>query len=308
MTTAVLVMAYGTPSSPTTVLEFYTDVRRGRPPSEEQLAELTARYAAIGGVSPMLDRTKAQVLALGSSLEELRPGAFRTYYGAKHSEPKIEAAVAQAAAEGASGLTGLVLAPHFSSMGPGEYIERARDAADLAGLPSAFIERWWQEPALLDALVQRIHAAMASLPESRRDEAVVLFSAHSLPERVLEIADPYPDELAASAELVADAAGLERFRTVWQSAGRTPDPWLGPDIGEVIDGLAEGGVPAVVVCPIGFTSDHLEVLYDLDIVAAERAAGLGMEFRRTASINADPAVFAALARRIVDLAPPDGVR
>ena len=302
MTIGVVVMAYGTPKDQASILEFYTDIRRGRPPSDEQLADLVNRYDAIGGLSPMNARTAEQLTELQRGLNEIERGRFRTYYGAKHASPRIEEAVEHAAADGCSAVVGLVLAPHFSALSVGEYIERARDAADRLNLPSAFIESWHEEPALIEALSSRLDCAIATLPEASRDDVAVVITAHSLPERILGGGDPYPGQIARTGELIAQRLSLRSWMTGWQSAGRTSEPWLGPDINETIEELAAKGFPSVVVCACGFTSDHLEVLFDLDISARAVANRVGIAFARTESINADPAVFDALAARVNALA------
>ncbi|HVC26334.1 MAG TPA: ferrochelatase [Acidimicrobiales bacterium] len=300
--TGVVVMAYGTPAGPGDVLEYYTDIRRGRPPSEEQLADLVRRYAAIGGVSPLAARTAAQVAAVGGALGALAPGRYRVLHGAKHARPKIEDAIDELARRGVTRLVGLVLAPHYSALSVGEYIERAGHRAGELGIETAFVERWGADPVLVEVLAERVRAAVDGLELAPGSRLELVVSAHSLPVRILEMGDPYPDELRETAELVAARAGADRFRTGWQSAGRTPEPWLGPDILELLRDLAAEGVDAVVVCPAGFTSDHLEVLYDLDVEASRLAMNLGMRFARTPSLNDEPRVAAALARRIHDLA------
>jgi len=297
--TGVLVMAYGTPTGPDEVASFYTDVRRGRAPSEEQLADLERRYNAIGGVSPLGERTAAQVAAIGAALEKLAPGRFRTVYGAKHSKPKIEDAVDELARDGVGHLVGLVLAPHYSVLSVGEYVARARDRAERHGMTCAFVERWHDDPVLVQVLAERVHAAVASLGQAAPGRLEVLFTAHSLPERILTMGDRYPEELAETARLVAGRLGISAYRVGWQSAGRTPEPWIGPDVLALLPVLRAEGVEAVVVCPAGFISDHLEVLYDLDIEARRVAEGLGLAFARTDSLNDEPRVAAALARRVL---------
>ena len=301
MTTVVIVMSYGTPTAPGEVASFYTDVRRGRAPTPQQLEELVARYAAIGGLSPLTARSQSQVAALQAALEAAAPGHFAVYYGTKHGSPKLEEAIAEAAACGDSALVGVVLAPHYSALSVGEYLERAALAAKTYDLPATFVRHYGSEPELVELLASRAEDALSLLRPELAAEAEVLFSAHSLPARILESDDPYPTELAETAALVANAAGLRRFRTAWQSAGRTGEPWLGPDIVEVLGELASSGTRAVVVCPAGFTSDHLEILYDLDVAAAERARRLGLSFVRTASLNDDPLLARLLARLVVDL-------
>jgi protoporphyrin/coproporphyrin ferrochelatase len=298
VTTGLVVMAYGTPASAGDVEAYYTHIRRGRPPSPEQLADLSARYQAIGGVSPLAERTRAQVGAVAAALEADEPGRWRVALGNKHAAPFLEDAVAAVASAGPAGrppdrIVGLVLAPHYSRGSVGEYHARAGAAAAERGVAYVPLASWWALPAWVDAQADRVRAAIGSLPA--RSE--VLFTAHSLPERVLA-GDPYADELRASAEAVAAAAGLDggRWSLAWQSAGRTPEQWRGPDVADVIRDLgATGRADGVLVCPQGFVSDHLEVLYDLDVDARRVATEAGLAFARTASINDEPAVMAALA-------------
>lgn len=307
VTSALLVMSYGTPASIGEVEAYYTHIRRGRPPSPEQLADLLGRYRAIGGLSPLAERTRAQAAAIAAELDAARPGGWRVALGSKHAAPFIEEAVAGLAAgdrgdtnDGNDGpgpperIVGLVLAPHWSRGSVGEYHARAGDAAAALGVPYVPVDSWRSLPAWIDAQAERVRTALAGLPA--RTE--VLFSAHSLPERVLA-GDPYADELAASAKAIATAAALGRrhpWSLAWQSAGRTPEPWRGPDVTEVIGDLAASGrADGVLVCPQGFVADHLEVLYDLDVEARAVAAEAGLAFARTASINDEPTVMSGLA-------------
>lgn len=299
MTTGVLVMAYGTPAGPQDVASFYTDIRRGRPPNPDQLANLEDRYRSIGGVSPLAERTAAQVEAVGRALEDLAPSSYRVFYGSKHADPKIEDAVDAIATAGIDRLVGLVLAPHYSSLSVGQYIDRARKRASLHAIRAGFVEHWHDDEALVEVLSERLVESVSDLEARSEGPLEVVFSAHSLPARILDYDDPYPRQLAETAALVAERAGIVSFRTGWQSAGRTPEPWLGPDILELLDVLAGEGVKAVAVCPAGFTSDHLEILYDLDIEARAKADRLGLAFARTKSLNNEPRVAAGLARRIV---------
>ncbi len=301
--TAVLLMAYGTPRTPEEIEPYYTDIRRGRPPTPEALAELTARYDALGGTSPLAARTEAQQTALQSALDRLAPDQYVVSLGLKHAEPKIEAAVDEIAAQGFGRIVGLVLAPHYSSFSIGQYLDRARAAAAPHGIPVDGIESWAVEPAYIEFIAADVTAKLATMPVHTK----VLFTAHSLPQRIIAAGDRYPDELRATAEAVAAAAGLGQWSTwsiAWQSAGRTPEPWLGPDILQVIDDIAaaenDAGRPVgVLVSAVGFVSDHLEVLYDLDIEATQRAERHGISFARTACVNDDPGVMDALARRVI---------
>jgi protoporphyrin/coproporphyrin ferrochelatase len=294
----VVVMAYGTPRRREDVAAYYTDIRRGRPPSEEQLADLTRRYDAIGGLSPLVDRTEAQRSAVANALDSAAPRMFAVAVGLRHASPTIEEAVDALAESGVEQIVGLVLAPHYSTMSVAVYLQRAADAAANRHVPFVGIESWATEPVYVEYLVGAVDAAVRQLPANTK----VLFTAHSLPRRILDTADPYPAEVAATATLVADHLGIadDRWSIAWQSAGRTPEPWLTPDLLGTIDELAaEGQFAAVLVCPCGFVSDHLEVLYDLDIEARRRAEGRGLRFERTRVVNDDSAVMAALADRVV---------
>jgi ferrochelatase len=300
--TAVLAMAYGTPAGPEDLEAYYTHIRRGRPPTPELLAELRGRYEAIGGHSPLLELTRAQVAGLERALADAGHPDIRVALGMKHAAPFIEDTVAELAAAGARQIVGLVLAPHYSRMSVGEYTERARAAAAAApGQPSVSVVRSWHlAPGYLDFLSAALEDALRALPAEARAGAQVLFTAHSLPARILDSDDPYPAQLRETAAAVAARTGLERWSVAWQSAGRTPEPWLGPDVLEALGELAAADASAVVVCPAGFVSDHLEVLYDLDIEASSRARELGIVFARTASPNADPRFLHALALVVLD--------
>ncbi len=299
----VVVMAYGTPGSPEEVEEFYTDVRRGRPPSPEQLADLRRRYEAVGGTSQLTARTSEQVAGIQAVLESRDPGRFTCRYGSKHSHPKIEAAVDELAGGGAEALVGLVLAPHYSSGSVGEYLDRARARTEAHGLPVSFVEDWHDDPVLVDLLAKRVTEAFALAGASPGDEsAELLVTAHSLPRRIIDAGDGYDRRLRETAELVARRSDVARWRTCWQSAGRTPEPWIGPDILDVLRGLPGDGVTTAVVCPAGFTSDHLEINYDLDIEARKVATETGLRFARTTSLNADPLLCESLAGYVLEAA------
>lgn len=294
--TAVMLMGYGTPRSPGEILPYYTDIRRGRPPSDEQLAELTARYQAIGGISPLAQRTEAQRSAMQVALDTIAPGEYHVTLGMKHSAPFIEQSVVELAAKGFRHVVGLVLAPHYSAFSVGQYLDRLTTAAARHDIAVSKIESWATEPAFVEFVASEVRTKLAALP----DQTKVLFTAHSLPERILQTDDPYPAQLEATAQCVASAVGVDNWGLAWQSAGRTPEEWLGPDILQVIDELAaDGQTEAVLVSAVGFVADHLEVLYDLDIEACGRASAKGLAFARTACVNDDAAVMTALAGRIV---------
>jgi ferrochelatase len=289
----VLLMAYGSPERATDLEAYYTDIRRGRPPTAEQLADLRRRYDAIGGLSPLAERTRAQAAGLQRVLDERTgAGTWRVELGLKHASPSIEAGVEALASDGVDEFVSLVLAPHYSALSVGQYLERAADAA--GHLKVRDVTAWWDRPALVSLLAERVRDARATLPDGARVELLV--TAHSLPVRALSIDDPtYEEQLRATGERVAVEAGAASWRIAWQSAGRTPEPWIGPDILEVLRSLPSQGYDAVVVCPAGFTSDHLEVLYDVDIEAAAVAAEAGLAFARTASLNDDERFLDVLA-------------
>lgn len=303
--TAVVLMAYGTPRSKEEILPYYTDIRRGRPPTDEQLQDLTSRYEAIGGLSPLKQLTEDQRDALQDELNGISPNTFQVFLGLKHSTPFIEETVAEVVGLGYKKIVGLVLAPHYSSYSIGQYMDRVRAVAEPAGVTVTGIDSWAREEAFIDFLANDMREKLASLPERTK----VLFTAHSLPQRIIDGGDPYPEELRATAELVAEKVGLTRWSDwsiAWQSAGRTPEPWIGPDILEVIDSFATqsaSGEPidGVLVSACGFVADHLEVLFDLDIEAAKHAQSLGIAFARTACVNSNASVMAALARSVAAL-------
>lgn len=297
--TAVLLMAYGTPRTPAEIEPYYTDIRRGRAPTPEQLADLVARYDAIGGISPLAARTEAQRDALQKALNEIAPDTYEVVLGLKHATPMIEAAVNELAVRGFQHIIGLVLAPHYSSFSIGQYMGRARAAAEPHGMTVTAIDSWATEPAFIEFLAADLRSRLSAMPANTK----VLFTAHSLPQRIIDAGDPYPDELRSTAEAVASAAGLDSWSSwsiAWQSAGRTPEPWIGPDILAVIDDLAASeNASGVVVCACGFVADHLEVLFDLDIEAKQHAEAKGLAFDRTSCVNDDATIMHALAQRVI---------
>jgi ferrochelatase len=297
--TAVLLMAYGTPRSREEILPYYTDIRRGRVPTEEQLSDLTARYEAIGGLSPLAALTESQRDALQIALNNIAPDSYHVALGLKHAAPMIEDAVQQLAAEGFTKIIALVLAPHYSSYSIGQYVGRATEAATPHGISVVGITSWATEEAFIEFLAADMSAKLASMPANTH----VLFTAHSLPQRIIDAGDPYPSELRSTAVAVAAKLGLEentQWSIAWQSAGRTPEPWIGPDILDVIDSLASQTTPdaGVLISACGFVADHLEVLFDLDIEALHRAQQHGLAFARTECVNDNGAIMNALAHRV----------
>ena len=303
----VLVMAYGTASGPDDIERYYTDIRGGRTPSPEHLAELRGRYEAIGNVFPLLDTTRAQAHGLVDRLNTVGPDTYKAYLGMKHSEPFIPEAVEGMAADGVTRAIGIVMAPHWSGMSVETYIQRVRDAIDARGLDlqMTFVRSFHEHPLFISWLSERLRQTLGTLDDGAPARPTVLFTAHSLPERAL-VDDPYPEQLHESAAAVAKVVGLDHrdgWSIAWQSAGRTPEPWRGPDVLEVIHDLAAAGeAGGVLVCPHGFVSDHLEVVYDLDIEAAAVATEVGLAFGRTRVLNDDPAVLGQLADRVLAIA------
>ena len=293
MKEALLVMAYGTASGPEDVERYYTDIRGGRTPPPELVQELKERYAAIGNTFPLDRITREQAARLEKEL------GIKAYVGYKHSRPYVGDTVMEMGADGVNRAVGIVMAPHYSGMSIGGYMERARkekpESMDLT-----FIESWHVHPAFIEVLSERVDQARSMLDPEARSNDLVIFSAHSLPERILAEGDPYPDQLRETAEAVAAHAGIQRFATGWQSAGRTEEPWLGPPLEEAVTKAAADGFTAVVVCPCGFTADHLEVLYDVDIEAKAAAEGAGIPLVRTASMNAEPDFIRAVAAVVRD--------
>lgn len=305
-TVGVVVMAYGTPRRLDDIEAYYTHIRRGRPPTPELLQDLTSRYQAIGGVSPLGERTQDQARMIQRKLDERAPGRFRVEIGLKHAAPFIEMAVERLVDSKVRRLIGLVLTPHFSNASVGEYLRRMRTRAKLCDpdITVEGIESWNVEPTYVEFLASEVATGLAAMPPRTK----VVFTAHSLPLRALEGADPYADQIRATAEAVAHEVGLvspSEWSQAWQSAGRTSEEWIGPDIAEVIRELAgDDGTEGVLVCPCGFVSDHLEVLFDLDIEAARIAEQLGLAFARTRVPNDDEAVMAALVERLIAIDSP----
>jgi ferrochelatase len=306
----VLVMAYGTADGPDDIERYYTDIRGGRPPSPEHLAELRQRYAAIGNRFPLFDITRAQADGIARDLAESEPEEYVAYLGMKHSPPSIPDAVATMTADGIERAVGIVMAPHWSGMSVETYVDRVREAAGREGPAFAFVRSFHDDPGFVRFLSGRVTDALATIPDDARERTTVIFSAHSLPVRTEEdgsqrckychadacaLACRYHDGLRETAELVAANAGVAEWTTAWQSAGRTADPWWGPPIEDVIAQLGSAGRSGVVVCSAGFVADHLEILYDLDIEAKEIAERAGLAFARTEMPNADPEFVRVLA-------------
>jgi len=299
---AVLVMAYGTPRRLEDVEAYYTHIRRGSPPPAGLLEELLGRYRAVGGPTRLNRITREQAGALAAALGS-RGFGVPVAVGFKHVAPFVGDAVCKLAVAGVTRAVGLVLAPHYSTRSIAEYERYAREAAP-AGLELDVIPSWHDHPGLIAFLAQRLRAAL----DEAGGDPTVLFTAHSVPARALEGGDPYPGQLRQTSELVARAAGVPRWTFAYQSAGRTVEPWLGPNVLDAIAELAERGETGVVVQSIGFVADHLEILYDLDIEARAAAERLGLRFVRADMPNAHPDFIEALAELVAGrlVAPTQG--
>jgi protoporphyrin/coproporphyrin ferrochelatase len=278
---AVILMAYGSPTALSDIRPYLEDIRGGRPVSDEAVEELTERYRRIGGRSPLDDVTEAQRAALEKELE------LPVFVGMKHWRPRIAEAADLAVAGGADLVVGIVLAPHYSKLSVEGYRQRLEEG--LAGRADLrFVESWHTHEPYIGVLADRV----------RETDAHVVFTAHSLPARILDEGDPYRDQLLETSQLIAERAGLDSWSFAFQSESPTGEPWLGPDILDELDRLKARGVESVLACPVGFVSDHLEILWDLDVEARERAAGLGLEFDRIRSLNDDPAFVRGLAELV----------
>lgn len=303
----VLLMAHGTPAREQDLPGFYTEIRRGSPPPPHLLQELADRYQAIGGLSPLAALSEAQRAGVAAALQRRGGDPVVVVLGNRFADPRIEEAMERLVGAGCRRVAGVVLAPHSSAVSVGEYRRRALAAAG-SRLAIAVVDRWHLHPGLVALLAARVRAAVDGLPAPQRQAVVVVCTAHSVPRRVVDTGEDYPDQVRATAAAVLAAARVPG-EVAFQSAGRTADPWVGPDLLQVLRSLPAAGARAVVVCPVGFVSDHLEVLYDLDIEARQAAASVGLGFARTASLNDDPAfcdVVADVARAALAGTPVAG--
>ena len=293
----LLVMAYGTPYKESDIERYYTHIRRGRKPSPEMLEDLTRRYEAIGGLSPLARITQEQ----GKKLEEHLNNSqdeieFTLYLGLKHIEPFIEDAVRQMHEDGIEEAVTLVLAPHFSTFSIQSYNGRVLQESEKIGGPKfVSIDSWYDEPKFIQYWADKVKAIFQQMPDEERNHSVLIVSAHSLPEKIKQLGDPYPEQLKESADLIAKHAGVTEYEIGWQSAGNTPDPWLGPDVQDLTRELyEEKGYKAFVYAPVGFVSDHLEVLYDNDYECKVVCDKLGAAYYRPEMPNVQPEFIEAL--------------
>lgn len=284
---AVLMMAHGTPERLDQMEEYLVRVLGGRPPSRALVEEMRGNYAAIGGRSPLTELTYTQARAL----EKVLGPRFRVFVAMRNWHPLIEDVVPKVLETGAERIVGLPMAPQFSLLSVGKYLDVLQKAVP-EDLPLTLVRSWYDHPGLLDAFAEKSREAIED--DGPFDE--ILFTAHSLPERVKDIGEPpYPAQVRETADGVARRLGLTEWRLVYQSAGRTPEPWLGPGLLDMLSNLASADCRRVLVVPIGFVCDHSEILFDIDIQAKQFAADLGLELHRSESLNSSSTFIRALA-------------
>lgn len=294
----VLIMAYGGPDEIDDIPGYLADIRSGRVTTPAVLEEITSNYQRIGGSSPLLEITRQQVSAIEERLDE----RFQVYLGMRHWAPWIEETVGQMLEDGISHAISLVMAPHFSKLSVAKYQKKIAAGLEMYHGQIAFehISSYHEAPGYIEALANRVTEGLSSWPAQEREAVHVIFSAHSLPSRILKMGDPYDEQLRATAQLVAERAGLSKKQWSWsyQSAGRSPEPWLGPQIEEHIPELAAAGIKNMISIPVGFVCDHVEILYDIDIQAQEVAAKHGVRLERPPALNTDSIFISQLAALI----------
>lgn len=295
MSIGVLVMAYGGPNNLDDVEPYLLDVRGYRPTAPEIVHEVRERYKLIGGRSPILEQTQAQAAALQSALDSGGSG-FQTFVGMRHWHPYLKDTLAKMQAAGLERAIGLVMAPHYSRLSIGAYYKKIDEAQ--SPIEVARIVRWHLLPGYLDALTNRVQTALLKFPEDVRAAVPIIFSAHSLPERILDWSDPYPDELHATVDGIMQRLGPHPHEFAFQSAAISNEPWLGPDVGAALKRLASEGHAHVLIAPIGFVVEHVEILYDIDVVFQQQAQALGVHLARIEMLNTAPVMMAGLAELV----------
>jgi len=289
-------MAYGAAGSLEEIEPYLKDIRGGRPVSPELIEQVRDRYRLMGGKSPLLEITKQQAAALEISLNR-NTGEFNVYIGMRHWHPYIQDTVGRMKADGIRKVTAVCLTPYYSRLSVGAYFQKLDEA--VSSVEAAFkvrqIKSWNDHPKFIDAVADKVLSALNRFPPVVRDKVTLLFSAHSLPERILAEHDPYPEELNETIERVMKRVGPRPWRFAYQSKGRTPEPWLGPDVAEIIDELHSQGCRHLLMAPIGFISDHMETLYDVDIMYRQQCEAKGIHLERAESLNASPGLIDTLA-------------
>lgn len=298
----LLVMAYGTPYKEEDIERYYTHIRHGRKPSQEHIDDLTERYRAIGGISPLAKMTKAQAEALCARLNEVQDEVeYKLFIGLKHIEPFVEDAVEAMVNEGITEAVSIVLAPHFSTFSIKSYNGRAKEAAEKLGgtLNITSVEAWYDEPKFIEFWKQAVNGELAKMTEEERKTACLIVSNHSLPEKIKLAGDPYEEQLIETARLIEAASNIENVEIGWQSAGKTPEPWLGPDVQDLTKDLFEQkGYKSFIYTPVGFVTEHLEVLYDNDIECKVVCDEIGANYYRPTMPNTHPLFIDAMVDAI----------
>lgn len=294
----LLVMAYGTPYKESDIERYYTDIRRGRKPTPEMLEDLTDRYRAIGGISPLAKITLEQAKALENDLNEIQDKVeFKMYLGLKHIEPFIEDAVDQMKKDGITKAISIVLAPHYSTFSVKSYNERATNHSEkIDGPIITHVDDWFREERFIQYWVREVEEILETMNDNEKERTAFIFSAHSLPEKILTYGDPYPEQLKQTAELVVAQSDIRHYYLGWQSAGNTPEPWLGPDVQDLTYELDEKyNFETYVYLPLGFVSEHLEVLYDNDIECKYVTEKIQKRYVRPPMPNTDPLFISGLS-------------
>lgn len=298
----LLVMAYGTPYKEEDIERYYTHIRHGRKPSQEHLDDLTERYRAIGGISPLAKMTEAQAHALCARLNEVQDEVeYKVFIGLKHIEPFVEDAVEAMVKEGITEAVSIVLAPHFSTFSIKSYNGRAKEAAEKLGgtLNISSVEAWYDEPKFIEFWKNAVNGELAKMTEEERANACLIVSNHSLPEKIKLAGDPYEEQLIETARLIEEASDIVNVEVGWQSAGQTPEPWLGPDVQDLTKELFEQkGYKAFIYTPVGFVTEHLEVLYDNDIECKVVCDEIGASYYRPTMPNTHPLFIDAMVDAI----------
>lgn len=300
----LLVMAYGTPYKEEDLERYYTHIRRGRKPSDEALEELRERYEAIGGISPLARITREQGEALEARLNDVQDDIeFKLYLGLKHIDPFVEDAVEQMAKDGIDEAVSIVLAPHYSTFSVKSYNGRAQEEAQKHGVSITSVESWYDEPGFVQYWTEALRKVFEDMPKEHEENAVTIFSAHSLPEKILANGDPYPEQLQTTADLIAKQLQIQNYEIGWQSEGNTPDPWIGPDVQDLTRDLYnDKGYRTFVYAPVGFVSDHLEVLYDNDYECKVVCDELNANYYRPDMPNTHPLFIQTLADVVLNKA------
>ena len=300
---ALLVMAYGTPYKESDIEPYYTHIRHGRKPSEEALQDLKDRYEAIGGISPLADTTKRQAEALVKTLNEQSDDEYELFIGLKHIHPFIEDTVKEISEAGIKEIHTIVLAPHYSNFSVGSYNKRAAEEAEKYGLTVKSVEAFFQQQPFIDFWVDALEKTFKEdIPADEADQTAIVVSAHSLPEKIKEHNDPYPDQLVATKDLIKEQFNKGHYFVGWQSEGNTPDPWLGPDVQDLTrDLFNEHGFKHFVYIPLGSVCEHLEVLYDNDYECKVVTDEIGAVYHRPDMPNTDARFIQAMVNELIKL-------